>query len=133
MSYDLYFWREGRKTDESASVVCERLGNDEDVEGVEHLSVELLKARFLESFPTIEDEGAQLNWEGHDSYFQVSWSVSMGMGKTQMIVISCGFKLLDDENLMNRIIDVGQSLGCALYDPQVGQRFHQSEPRSIKP
>jgi hypothetical protein len=27
--------------------------------------------------------------------------------------------------MMNQIIDIGQALGCALYDPQTDERYEQ--------
>jgi hypothetical protein len=125
MSYDLYFWREDRNQKQPADAICERLVADEDLDGIAKLSVANLKAQFTKAFPEIIDNGTDLTWEGEGSYFQVTWSISSQPGYTLCVMISCGFPLLDHSETMNQLIDVGNQLGCALYDPQTGERYPQ--------
>lgn len=130
MSYDLYFWRETRKQRRKPEATCKLLCEEEqELAGIELLSVAAIKACFQEFFPEISDNGHELDWEGAGSYFQVTWPVCSQPGVTTAFCVTCGYQLLDSPDTMNRIIDVGTHLGCALYDPQVNQRFDQPEPR----
>jgi hypothetical protein len=125
MSYDLYFWREERPQSASPGDTCERLCSDEDVNGIAALSVDKIKLRFAQEFPGIEDNGTELTWEGAGSYFQVTWAICSKPGFTLCIIVNCGWQLLKAPETMNRIIDLGNGLGCALYDPQTGTRYPQ--------
>ena len=91
----------------------------------EKLSPDDIKKRFAEEFPEIEDYGAEMNCSLAGSYFQATWPITSRPGQTQAIYVECGFTLLKSPETLNRIIDVGRGLGCALYDPQTGQRYPQ--------
>lgn len=128
MSYDLYFWREIATNNGSPESTCDQLGRDEELSGVAYLNVTKIKERFRNSFPNINDSGSQLEWEGVGSYFLASWSTTSRPDETMMITVSCGFQLLESPESMNLIISVLQEFGCALYDPQTGERYEQPEP-----
>jgi hypothetical protein len=51
--------------------------------------------------------------------FQITWS-------SQHVRADCRHVHTDD---MNQIIDIITDFGCALYDPQVGERFAQQPAR----
>ncbi len=126
MSYDLYFWREEENLKESADKICELLSDDSQVQGVATLARSVVRQRFRDIFPEIDDGNIDMDWEGAGSYFQISFNHA-DEKNVNCIIITCGYKLLDSPDTMNLIIDVGNSLGCALYDPQVGERFGQPE------
>jgi hypothetical protein len=121
VSYDLYFWRQSRGLRGAPVEIYNRLVEDEDVKGVEHLKIDTVRAQFQRAFPDIEDEGAQLVWQD----FIVSWSIPMRIGETQLIVVNCSWSLTKQPDTLNRIIDAGAKCGCALYDPQTDTRFAQ--------
>ena len=122
MAYDLAFWRELTPAGDPKDVY-ERLMDDEDVECLAALPLERVKQRFREVFPEIEDEGTEMTWEGAGSYFQLTWPPD----PVNALLVSCGFKLLESPETMNQLIDTATSFGCALYDPQVGKRFLQTD------
>ena len=125
MSYDLYFWRQTAPTDLAAEdllAVLERENGHPAVAGFERDDV---AAAFLQSFPAVEIGDLQLMWEGEGSYFEVHY----GFGphnRVFYIAVNCGYELVKNSpDTMNTIIDVGNRLGCGLYDPQVNTRFDQ--------
>ncbi len=124
MSYDLHFWREDTATGRKPVEVRDLLLEGNDVPQLATWPIEGVKAAFHRHFPDIDDQGVRLWWEGDNSYFYVEFRYA-DEKQVQMISVSCGWKLLDSPDTMNRIIDVGHSLGCALYDPQVDERFEQ--------
>ena len=123
MSYDLYFWREEKPLDLSPGEVCDLLADEQHVEGIVNLPIDQVKQRFAETFPGINDCLSYLDWEGEGSYFQVHWPPD----PVNALIVNCGYQLLESPDTMNRIMDVAQQFGCALYDPQVGQRFEQPD------
>jgi hypothetical protein len=129
MSYDLYFWRQTSFQNEAPEQICKELERDIEIPGIVFLPIAKIKERFIASFPETDDGGSQLNWEGTNSYFQVSWPTTSKPGLTLAINISCGYKLLETPEIMNRLISVAQEFGCALYDPQTGERYQQPEPK----
>lgn len=126
MSYNLYFWRQERNLGETPAEICGRLTDNAAVAGVAVLPRAMVRQKFRESFPDISDSDANLDWEGAGSYFQVGYN-HVDENNVNCIIITCGYKLLDSPDTMNLIIDVGNSLGCALYDPQAGMRYAQPE------
>ena len=125
MAYNLYFWRQTSSIEQSPESICDRLCADEEIDGVAYLGVADIKKRFAEEFPEIEDYGAEMNCSLAGSYFLATWPITSRPGQTQAIYVECGFTLLKSPETLNRIIDVGRGLGCALYDPQTGQRYPQ--------
>jgi hypothetical protein len=122
MSYDLWFWRQTRPSALSPDAICQQLAEDKLVDGIALLPIEEIKAAIVAEFPDIEDGPTSMTWEGNGSYFQVSWSVS-----ASQISVTCGYKLLKDPEPLNRLIDVMAGFGCALYDPQTGERYTQPD------
>ncbi len=124
MSYDLYFWREEIEIDSPPDKTVETLSNDQHIEGISSFEREAIIDEFKKVFPDIVDENIQLDWEGAGSYFQVSFSYGPEK-KVNLIIVNCGYNLLDSSETMNSIIDVCTKFGCALYDPQTNERYQQ--------
>ncbi len=125
MSYDLHFWREiqpGEKT--AAELISTHLTDDGPSELVASWPEDQVKKLFKEHFPTIVDAGRCLWWEGESGGFNVEVLYSEGKN-VKLITVLCGYKLLESEEIMSAIIDIGTDLGCGLYDPQIGKRFEQ--------
>lgn len=121
MSYDLAFWREITPAGQP-SEVYDQVIDDVDVDGLAALPLDQIKRRFTDTFPGIDDEGAEMTWEGDGSHFQLSWPPD----PVNALLVSCGYQLPDDT--MNRIIEIANEFGCALYDPQTDERYPQADP-----
>lgn len=109
--------------------IVDLLAEDRPVDGVAVFPRTVVRAAFRRSFPDIVDGDADLDWEGAGSFFQVGFAHATEKD-VHMINVYCGHSLLKSEETMNRIIDACNSLGCALYDPQTGQRYEQPEPKN---
>ena len=120
MSYDLWFWRQSKPLPLTLDQICEALAEEDDIDGIETLPIEQIKQALIDEFPNIDDQLSSMIWDGNDSYFQVSWPVS-----ASHIAVSCGYKLLDNPDPLNRVIEAMGRFGCALYDPQTGERYEQ--------
>jgi hypothetical protein len=130
MAYSLLFWRETSREIGSPESVSECLAADEEHASLAWLSVVAIKSKFATLFPGIDDCGCNLDWEGSGSYFQVTWPISSRSQQTQAIYVECGYELLKSPEVMNRIIELAGEFGCALYDPQTGERYEQPDPRT---
>ncbi|MCC9604241.1 hypothetical protein LOC67_27115 [Stieleria sp. JC731] len=106
----------------SIDAICEHLAEDKLVDGIPILPIDDIKRAIIAEFPEIEDVRTSMIWEGNDSYFQVSWPVT-----ATHVAVSCGYKLLDNPEPLNRMIDMMGRFGCALYDPQTDERYEQPE------
>jgi hypothetical protein len=91
------------------------------VEGIAMLPVALIKQRFAEAFPEIDDGLSSLSWRQDAGSFQVTWPPN----PTNAIFVHCSWDLLKAPEVMNRIVDVANEFGCALYDPQNDTRYEQ--------
>lgn len=128
MSYDLYFWRQTKSRGESHGEIIDLLSADEAVPGIEAFPRELVRAKFKRLFPDITDGDFQLDWEGAGSYFQVSFAHA-DEKHVHLITVNCGYELLKSPDVMNRIVEACGELGCALFDPQSGERYEQPDPK----
>jgi hypothetical protein len=122
MSYDLWFWRQTKPSHLSHDGICEQLVEDKTIDGIAILPIEDIKAAIVAAFPEIQDDRTSMIWDGNGSYFQVSWTAS-----ATHVSVSCGYKLLENPDPLNRMIDVMAGFGCALYDPQTGERYIQPD------
>lgn len=123
MSYDLWFWRQTKPLTLSLDEVCEELSLENEIDGIEMLPINRIKECLLSEFPDIDDQLSSMTWEGDGSYFDVTWPANRSH-----VSVSCGYKLLENPDSLNRIIELMSKFGCALYDPQTGERYEQREP-----
>jgi hypothetical protein len=121
VSWDLAFWKPRGPSGEEPDAVYEALAEDGEPEGLTWLSVDEVKAGFRAAFPDIADDGTELNWEGAGSYFQVTWPVGSKPRSTLGVFVSCGWSLLDEPVVIERLRSVGRALGCGVFDPQAGE------------
>src|SRR2546425_1236981 len=97
MSYDLCCWHPIRELEEAPQSTYERLRvRAEEVDGLAWIPVAALKARFLQAFPSIEDEGTQLIWEGENGNVVVDWPVGSKPQHTLAVLVDCSWGLLED-------------------------------------
>ncbi len=119
MSWDLAFWK--GSSPEQPVAVYHALIEEGEPKGLAWLSVDEVKAGFRASFAHIDDDGTELNWQGAGSYFQVTWPTGSEPRHTLGVFISCGWSLLDQPAIIERVRAVGLGLGCGVFDPQSGE------------
>jgi hypothetical protein len=127
MSYDLYFWRQASSVTAKPDELLSQLQDAVSLPGISSFPLTTVKEAFRSHFPDIAIGDGGLDWEGAGSYFQVGFTF-LDAHTVTCVSVSCGFKLLDSPDTMNTIIEAVTSLGCALYDPQTGQRYEQPDP-----
>jgi hypothetical protein len=127
MSYDLYFWRQSPEVSQSPDELLVLLSEDQPVEGVATWPRASVRQLLKGAFPEIQDDDSELTWEGAGSYFQINFGHANEYD-VHLITVTCGYTLLDSPEVLNRLIDTCGRLGCALYDPQTGERYDQPEP-----
>src|SRR5689334_11586383 len=117
MSYDLTFWRQEGSDIAPPSAIYGALQDGEDVDGLLPLPVEPVLDAIAQAYPTATRGPGpyQLVWVSDNELdsFQVECSA-------QHVCVTCRHVHSDD---MNRIIDIVNDFGTALYDPQVDTRF----------
>jgi hypothetical protein len=121
MSYDLVFWRQAAGLAADPKEIYESLLDGAWVDGLDELPIDDLLAAILDAFPAAarEPNGSSewVIWEANAGadVFEVWWS-------PQHLQVVCRHVLSDD---MNTIIGIAAGHGCALFDPQTGERFDQ--------
>jgi hypothetical protein len=130
MSYDLYFWRQSPDVTHSPNKLLELLSEDQPVEGVTRWPRTSVRQLLKDAFPEIEEGDFELTWEFSGSYFQIHFAHA-NERDVQLIIALCSYNLLDSPEVLNRLIDTCGQLGCALYDPQTGERYDQPEPAEM--
>src|ERR1700742_2087761 len=102
MSYDLYFWRQTKDFETSPKNILKALSQDQPVEGIFTYPREQVLRALKKTFPDVDDK--DLIWEGAGSYFQISFGYA-DEKQIHLIAASCGYKLLDSPEVLNRLID----------------------------
>lgn len=128
MSYDLYFWRQTKVITKKPEIIIDLLLSDKLMPGIATFPRARARDVFKSFFPDITDGDFQLDWEGSGSYFQVSFGHA-NEKDAHLIVVNCGYELLKSPDVMNRVIEACGVLGCALFDPQSGERYAQPDPK----
>lgn len=122
MSYDLAFWRQTESYQGEPESTYHRLVEGDSVEGLQVIDIETMLAAIQAQFPgVVREPNGDEEWmhyvredgKGSDSGFEVTWS-------SQHLLVTCRRSSNED---MNAFIDIAQAGGCALYDPQVNERF----------
>ena len=117
MSYDLYFWREQPGASIDIDQFFDELDDTVVFPGIVSLPLETVKAAFRNEFPDVRDGGGTLEWEGGDSYYQVSFTF-LDDHTVSRTSVFCGWNLLKCQDAMGRLSRVAASLGYRVYDPQ---------------
>jgi hypothetical protein len=120
VSWDLAFWKP-QASSEQPEAIYEALAEGGEPQGLAWLAVDTVKGDFQARFPDITDDGTELNWEGAGSYFQVTWLVGSKPRHTLGVFVSCGWNLLEQPAVIERLRSVGSGLGCRVFDPQEGE------------
>jgi hypothetical protein len=114
MSYDLDFWKYKDGTRLQHQEVYERLSNGDQVDGLEPLPIPEIIAAVTSAFSAGWEHSDEETWEGGDrGTFQIFTT-------PQFFRFDC-YGMEDQD--MNRLIEIGISFGCPLYDPQVGKWY----------
>jgi hypothetical protein len=119
VSYDLVFWKQDKSEERLPRAIYESFLESQRVTGIPNLPIEALMARLLETFPSAVRES-------HDGDEWLVW-ISADRPSSFQIVSrpQCVWASLRpfDGDRANRVIEVANEFGCALYDPQTEQRF----------
>jgi hypothetical protein len=121
MSYDLVFWRQAAGTTADPKGAYESLLDGASVDGLAALPIDDILTAILAAFPGAvrEPNGSSewVIWQGNDGadVIEVWWS-------PQHFHVVCRHVHSDD---MNTLIEIAGAHGCALFDPQTGERFNQ--------
>lgn len=126
MGYDLYFWREKKPFDGDVGMRVKTLSQERPLPEVDAFPREDVIARFVNEFPEIELDHGQLIWRGLNSGFEVNFSHADEQS-VHLIAVTCGYKILNHSEILNRIVDVAHSLGCGFYDPQIHERYPEPD------
>ena len=111
----MWFWKQSDDCPHSPDEVVEGIVEKQIVlSGVESFDLEQVKLRFKEVFPGLESN----LYQTESCYFNLDLYPPYGF---QVISTPPGTEEVMD--LLNQIIDLAGEFGCALYDPQAGQRF----------
>jgi hypothetical protein len=116
MSYDVFFWREEPDAKLDPQRVLRELQDSVVLPGVVSLALDTVKSAFKQQFPDISDDGSSLEWEGDDSYFQVSFTF-LDERTFSMATVCCGYSLLKSPTALQRLRAVASALGCRFFDP----------------
>jgi hypothetical protein len=116
MSFDLYMWRQNAPLAVHPGDFFEQLSEGEGLEYAAPMERTEVLAAFRRRFPSLQDTGSGIDWEGNGSYFQVSFSFDPQKRLTSL-QLSCGFQLCSTPSF-ERMFDVAYDLGCRVYDPQ---------------
>jgi hypothetical protein len=119
LSYDLAFWCQHESEERPPAKLYEAFVDGQRVDGIPDLPVDEFLTRVLEAFPTATREPNGVSewvvWERPDgsASFQVEWTPQC---------VRATFRPLNEDEA-NRLIDLANDFGCALYDPQTEERF----------
>lgn len=111
MSYDLVFWRQPPDANNDPIQLWEALNDNKSCESIETIPKDKILARLAEKYPQsnhqewkITTEHSSVDYFASEKYFcfMVYGAVSAEL---------------------NGIIEVMESFGCCLYDPQLSQRY----------
>ena len=123
MSLDLVFWRQSETATTAPVDIMTALLDEVRPDDVLDIDIEAVLSELLAAFPGAvrEPNGPHDEWivwepQDEDGMFEASWSAA------HLLINARGG--LDTEHL-NTIIDIALDHGCALYDPQLDERFQQ--------
>jgi hypothetical protein len=125
MSYDINFWRQSDTVELGPEKVLEILDQEQGHPEIEWFTREQVIDAFKSSFPELQETDAGFSWEGEGSYFELYFGFGPDL-RVFSLSVRCGYQLVKNSpDTMNLIVDAGNGLGCALYDPQSGRRYQQ--------
>ena len=122
MSHDLVFWRQNTDEVRTPTEIYEAICSGQPVDGLIELDIDGVLDRVSAVVDGVEreDEHHQLHWTSSDqsTSFVVEWTSHW------LIVLLTGSW---SNQIANDLMQAAFDGGCALYDPQVNQRFQQPD------
>lgn len=115
MSYDLWFWNQTKKCSHRPETVVRRLCEGGRLTGIESLDLDAIEARLIDCFPKFRGN----MYHTKARYFTLDKYPPYGFQ-----IVSTPPQDKKTAEMLNKIIDVANEFGCALYDPQSGQRYN---------
>lgn len=118
MTYDLCFWKQVEDVELDSRATFIALIGGQEVAGVDPFPIEEFAEGVEAAFPgvTLERRGGnEIIWLDADGalLFEMMWSHAHLLATLRPL----------DESVANCLIDIAVSVGAALYDPQVDERF----------
>jgi hypothetical protein len=119
MGYELIFWRQLTMMSQPSKAIYDSLSENRTVEGLADLPINEILSLVLEAFTNAVKEVSgskeSVVWlsPNEEDSFQLTWS-------PQHIRVNCHHVQLNE---MHRLVKIGATFGCPLYDPQTGERF----------
>lgn len=119
MGYELIFWRQLTMMSQPSRTIYDSLSANRPVEGLADLPINEILSLVIETFTnaTKDVSGAKESvvWfsQNEEDSFRLTWS-------PQHIQVECHHVQLNE---MQRLVKIGATFGCPLYDPQTGERF----------
>jgi len=125
MSYDIYVWRQAEDLMLSPEEVLSHLSQEQGHPEIVPFSRKQIVDAFRQDFPDLQASDQGFTWEGAGSYFELFFGFGPDL-QVFYLSLCCGYQLVNNSpESMNLIIDSGNRLGCALYDPQTNRRYDQ--------
>ena len=121
MSYDLSFWRQTTGCGLDPLTVYNELNDEHHVEGLVDLPIDAILGRVMQAFPAAQREpNGQYEWvvwisDDETQMFEITWSNQHVRADFRPLVA----------DIANTLVDIAIDFGCAVFDPQTGERFAQ--------
>ena len=114
MSYDLCFWSQEGSVNQTPEEIYSDLCAGKTVLGLLEIPTDAFLDRISKAFPgSIKENEGSVFWENGKYSFHASCG-AQGVG------IACSGGAGE---WMNVFVDIGLEFDCALYDPQINERF----------
>jgi hypothetical protein len=116
MSIDFYFWRQREPLPVRPGEFFEQLSATAGSPFVIPMTREEVFAAFRREFPSLQDTGDGIDWEGDGNYFQVCFTYDEQKRLTS-VQLGCDLSFCRTPSF-KRLFEVAYELGCRVYDPQ---------------
>lgn len=121
MSYDINFWRQERKLDQSPSEIYAQLCQGETVDGLANLPKAAIIDRLRDAFPDeFEEDENELFIDFEDGAIEVSVTDQ-----------ACRFDLRGVCPGVQKIVDIMNDYECPMYDPQIDKRYDSADGTAL--
>lgn len=117
LSYQLAFWKSSRRQDPAK--VYAKVVDGRSVRGLDPVNAAEVELRLKAAFHGWSIDSSLATTASQTAFSSDGAALDVFYGP-QGVVCTCYGMAADD---LNRVIDVFQSLGMPLYDPQTGERF----------
>lgn len=121
MSYDLWFWKESKKTNLAPEDIMKKLSKGEVPSSIKNIPTDKVSSSIQKQF-----ENVMINEPADpENVIQILWednSTGSLIINISPYVITVSSNNVSGE-ILNKIIDIMLKFNCPLYDPQINKRF----------